>query len=143
MPVSCNLSLAVQITSIVAGAFAVVIGIYCMFDLNDGSPKFQQFILNAFLVIFGVGIMMIEIYIFDFAKYFGFMLKTWGKSMMCLFMGCFVFWTRGIRLVAAIIFWILSIFYFVFIFISAGIAPPLLQRNSGVAFEVTNEDYYA
>ena len=141
--VECNLSLAVQITSIVAGSFAIVIGIYCMFDLNDGSSKFKQFILNAFLVVFGVGIVMIEVYLFEIVKYFGFMLRNWGKALLYLFMGCFVFWTKGIRLVASIIFWVLSVIYFVFFFLKTPLAAPLLQKNTGVAFEVTNDDYYA
>ena len=101
--VTCNLSFALQIFSIIAGVFGAIVSLVCMFKYFS----VEQLIISLFGILLSLIVIACELYIFEFFKYFAFVLTFWGKGLLYLFMAFFLFAPSGIGLVAAIIFWIM------------------------------------
>ncbi|OHS95974.1 hypothetical protein TRFO_37869 [Tritrichomonas foetus] len=70
---------------------------------------------------------MCEVYIFAFFKYFGFLLKPWGKALMYLFVGALLFQKNGFELFCGIIYWALAVVFCVMGFLIKQMPPPLMQ----------------
>ena len=138
MAFQCNLATTLQICSVVAGIFTIVMGIVFFFDFNG----FAGIIVNLFLIIFGLLVCLAELYVFDFFKYLGFLLTFWGKTVFYIYLGFLVFASGGIRLVTSIIFWVLAIIMVICHFLVGGVASPPLFQTGGVSFSASNSDYF-
>ena len=138
MGFKCNLNFALQIFSICAGVFGVIMGIVMIFEYFS----IPSVILDAFVIFFSLCIIFSEVYVFQFFKYIAFIITFWGKAILYLSMGFFLFSTHGIGLVAAIIFWALTVFYIIVAIITRSASPPILQKNKQPEFESTDADYF-
>lgn len=139
-----NVAFVTQIFSIIAGALGVVVSIMYMFGYG-GRFSFDRLILGLFGVIFSLIIIAAEIYVFDFFKYFAFILTFWGKGMMYLFMGFFLLNTSGFGIFVSIVFFALFLLSLCvhFILKKKGVSQPLLQKGAkSPKFKATASDYY-
>lgn len=140
---NCSVALIVQIVSIIAAIFGIIAAFIGMFT---GTVTFVGIVRGIYTIIFCVFLILCEIYIFSFFKYFGFMFKNWGKALAYLFMGAMLFSSHGFGLACAIIFWILTIAYFVLAFIIKKVSPPLLQggakAGSPPSLEINSTEVY-
>lgn len=136
--VDCNLNFILQIVTIIAGAFGIIVAIVCICSWFS----VPGLILDIFVIFFCLCIIFSELYVFSFFKYIAFIATFWGKGTLYLFIGFFLFSTSGIGLAAAIIFWALFIFYIIVAVITKTSSPPLLQKNSQPNWSVSNEDYF-
>lgn len=134
----CNVAFAFQIVSIVAGCFGIIVAIVCLIKWFS----VPGLIMDIFVILFSLIIIASEVYVFDFFKYFAFILVFWGKAIFYLFMGFLLFSTSGIGLVAAIIFWALFIAYIILHFVFHITSVPIMQKNSPPSFETSNTDYF-
>lgn len=134
MAVSCTVNLILQILSIALGVYGIIAGIVMM---TNGS--FRSIIMGVFVIIFGVALILVEVYIFGFFSYFGFLMKQWGKAIMYLFLGALLWGTSGMGLANVIIFWAAAIAYFIFAFVIPIVNAPILQggMNSGSPPDLT------
>lgn len=132
-----------QIVALVAAVFGIASGLVHMF--TGGGDGFVHFVRGVYTIIFALALGCVEVYIFGFYKYFGFLLKSWGKGIMYLFMGALLFATSGFGLVCAIIYWVLAVFFgIVGIFIPVT-NPPFLQgtfRGSEPNIQVSSSEIY-
>ena len=131
-------ALVVQIIAIVAAVFGIVAG--CVGFFNFAS--FVSVVMNLFVILFFLVLLSVELYIFSWIKYFGFLLKPWGKAAVYLFMGALLFAKRGFGLACAIIFWVLFIFYVIISIFLHGAAPPIFQRKNVPNVSSNSDDYY-
>lgn len=97
-----------QVIAICASIFGVIVGILQM--IMEAILVISA-IRNVFAIVFCLFLLCIELYIFSFFKYFGFILKMWGKGLMYLLVGALFFQTKGIGLGAAIVFWVLAVVF--------------------------------
>ena len=107
--VECNPGLIVQIIAIVAAVFGIVAGIVGFFDF----ASFVSVVMNLFVILISLLLLSVEIYIFSWMRYFGFLIKPWGKAAVYLFMGALLFAKKGFGLACAIIFWVLFFLYLI------------------------------
>jgi hypothetical protein len=70
-------------------------------------------------------------------------LTIWGKGVLFLFLGFFIFATHGFNLFVAIFFWAVFVAYVILFFFADGSSVPLIQKNSPPNFEVSEADYYS
>ena len=133
-----SLGLIFQIIAIIGGLFTVIMGIYWFF----AYLSFVNVIRNLFLIILGLMIIIPEIYIFDFFKYFGFLLTVWGKAIFYFYLGFFVFGSSGLQITTSIILWLLAVLQIVFHFVGGGYNAPPLAQKGGVSFSTSNSDYF-
>lgn len=76
-------------------------------------------------------------------KYFGFLLKLWGKSIMYICVGCLIFNTDELaQVIIASCFWVLAVIYFIMNFVISGVNPPVFQRNTIPNVTTSSDDYY-
>ena len=128
----------VQIISIIGSAFGIIIGILKLIKFGN----FAGFVVGFYTLFLCVCLFSVEIYIISCFRYFGFMLKNWGKGCCYLLLGLLIFNTKEpLCLVAGIIFWVLAVLYFVLTFVAKGIAKPLAQKGE-IKLETSNDDYY-
>lgn len=134
MAVTCNFNFVLQIICIILGVYGIIAGIVLM-----ATGTFRGIIMGAFVVVFGVCLILVEVYIFSFFSYFGFLLKSWGKAIMYLFLGALLWGTSGIWLANVIIFWAAAIAYFVLSFFFPVVSVPLMQGglNGGAPPDLT------
>jgi hypothetical protein len=85
---------------------------------------------------------MSELYVLPFFKFLTFTLTIWGKGLVYMFLGFFVFDTSGVGLFAAIVFWILAVLYVIMFFIAGIASLPLLQKNIPPQFQTCANDYF-
>ena len=128
----------VQILAIIAAVFGLVAGIVGFFNFDS----FVSVIMNAFVIVFSLTLLSVELYVFSWIKYFGFLIKAWGKAAVYLFMGALLFAPKGFGLACAIIFWILFVIYVIFAIILQAAAPPLFQRSDLPNISSSSNDYY-
>jgi hypothetical protein len=134
--VTCNLNLGVQILSIVAGAFGVAVG------LHNAIRWPHTLVVSIFTIIFGLLVILVEVYVLPQFKYIAFLLTMWGKAATYLFMGFLVYANSGLQLAAAIVFWVLFVVYLIVFFVTKSSSPPLLQKGLPPSFATTEGDYY-
>ena len=132
------LSTILQYVAIVAGVFGIIVAFVCIFKYFSVGGL----IVDIFVIFFCVCIVLSELYIFDFFKYIAFIITFWGKGILYLFMGFFLFSSHGIGLIAAIIFWALFVLYLIVGFLVKSYNPPLFQKNSQPNFSVSEGDYF-
>lgn len=131
--------LIVQIISIIAAVFGIV---FTCIEISK-VPGFSTMILDILILLFCLMLLMVEIYIFSCFRFFGFLLKNWGKALSYLIMGLLIFNENDtLRLVAGIVYWVLAIMYLIFTFICKGISYPLAQRGGVVTLQTSTSDYY-
>ena len=138
--VDCTLSFIMQITSIIAGIIYIVmafVDLVCWWSVH-------ALCANIFAVILGLACILIEVYIFDFFKYFAFLFTNWGRSVFYLFMAINI--VRGGDAwpgwVGFALFIALFIFYLV-VFIACRdqkMNTPLAQGGS-VRFQTSQSDF--
>ena len=83
----CTLAFAMQITSIIAGALYVILAFVDLIKFWG----FVSLFANVFAIILGFTCIIIEIYVFDFFKYFAFLFTNWGRSAFYLFLAVNIF----------------------------------------------------
>ncbi|KAK8891663.1 hypothetical protein M9Y10_028883 [Tritrichomonas musculus] len=132
------LSTILQYVAIAAGVFGIIVAFVCIFKYFSVGGL----IVDIFVIFFCVCIVLSELYIFDFFKYIAFIVTFWGKGILYLFMGFFLFSSHGIGLVAAIIFWALFALYLIVGFLVKHYNPPLFQKNNQPNFSVSEQDYF-
>ncbi|KAK8893457.1 hypothetical protein M9Y10_021879 [Tritrichomonas musculus] len=114
----------IQICAIIVDIFGIIAAIVHL--CSDGIG-FVGIIRALFTIALGVFLLMGELYIFSFFRYFGFIFKNWGKALAYLFMGAALFANSGFGLFVAIIFWIIAIAYFILGFIVKQVSYPVFQ----------------
>lgn len=135
----CNLNCLVQWCSILVSCYGIGASVASMILF----PSLGGVILYAFVILFCVMILFTEIYVCPLFKYATFIITFWGKGVLYLFIGFFLFSLGDIwRIISACIFWAMFGFYIAVHFITKSASPPLCQKGSAPSFEVTNEDYY-
>lgn len=133
-----NLAFIMQICGIVAGVIGLTIGIVNLFYPSWHTIRFFRAI---FTCIISIAVILIEVYVFDFFKYFAFLFTYWGKGATYIFLGCSLWWANNwYHITGAVLLWVLAIVLIVFQFIKPGVAPPLV--NPGVSFETASSDFY-
>ena len=121
-----------------ASVFGMTIGIITI----SNSQLNTKIILPLYLTFFSALLFLVEIYIFSCFRFFGFLLKNWGKSFTYLFLGVLIFPQNDkLTNITSIVFIVLAIIYFVFSFTVNGIARPLAQTGS-IALTTSSSDYY-
>ena len=135
-----NITSIIQILSIVASS----LGIYYGFTLFQYSGNLERLINSLFVLFFCILLLFVEIYIFPFFRFFGFLLKPWGKGVTYLILSFFIN-SRNQNLfeqITQISFWVLAGIYIIFTFASNGIAKPLLQQNTEIHLTTNQKDYF-
>ena len=136
--VNCSLLFATQIISIIASAFGIAIAIVIMVQ-NGGS--WTTYIIPIYVLFFCIMLFVVEIYILPCFRFFGFLLKNWGKGATYLLLGFLIFNPNvTLNIVAGVIFWILAVLYIILSFVAKGIARPLAQKT--VSLSTSNADYW-
>ena len=125
MAFQCTVQFSFQVIALVAALFGIIAGFITMF--TGGSNGFILFIRGVYTIIFALVLGLIEVYVFSFFGYFGFLLKLWGKGIMYLFVGALLFATSGFGLACAIIYWACAVIYGILGIFFPVSAPPLLQ----------------
>ncbi|KAH0790931.1 COPI associated protein [Histomonas meleagridis] len=78
-------------------------------------------------MIIALALGCVEVYVFQFFRYFALILKVWGKAIMYFFIGALLFSTHGFGLACTIIYWICAVGYGIVAWFFPVPAPPLLQ----------------
>lgn len=134
-----SLGLIIQFIAILAGVLGIVCSLYCIFKYFSVGGL----ILSIFTIIFCLIIIAVEVYIFEFFKFFAFILTFWGKGIMFLFMGFFIFSRDGFQLTCAIIFWVLFVVYLISFFIAKSSTKPLFQAGGPPSFTFSSNEVYS
>ena len=135
----CNFNCLVQWCSI----FVSLYGIGASVASIILHPSLGGIILYAFVILFCVMILFTEIYVCSLFKYAAFIITFWGKGILYLFIGFFLFDTGDIwRIISAVLFWAMFALYVGVYFVTKSSSPPLCQKNSKPTFEAKNDDYY-
>jgi hypothetical protein len=142
MPCAIDIPLSIQLSAILIGVLGVVAGIIQIFYIGSGMDAFVGFVRAIYAIIFCLTLISVEIYVLPFFKYFGFLLKLWGKGLMYVFVGGLLFWNYGLGLACAIFYWIMAIIFGIIgIFFPVG-APPLAQRAARPDVAVSSSEIY-
>lgn len=120
----CNIRSIAQIACLVVGGFGIIASIVILAKYARG---FFPVIRTLFTLLLCVALICVEVYLFPFVKYFGFILKAGGKALAYLFIGGCLFEKRGFPLFCAILYWILAVAFCVMAFLVPQLALPILQ----------------
>ena len=138
-----SLACIFQIIAICVSLFGIIAAIVLMVI---AAVDFVGAVRHIFTILFCAALLLIELYIFSFFKYFGFLLKCWGKGLMYLLVGALLFQTSGLGLFAAIVFWILAVVFGIIAYFLPVTALPLFQGGvcgkSPPDVSVTANDVY-
>jgi membrane protein insertase Oxa1/YidC/SpoIIIJ len=137
----CNLNLILQSICVTAAAFGIVCAIVLFVEALDYGSEGSA-IAMVFVFIFCLFLLLVEVHVFNFLKYFAFLLTVWGKAVMYIFLGFFLYAHTSLGLAAAIIFWVFFVLFIVMVLLGAQTAPPLTQRNNPPQFETHSEKYF-
>ena len=119
-----SLACTFQIIAICVSLFGIIAAIVLMVIT---AIDFIGAVRHIFTIIFCLALFMLEIYIFSFFKYFGFLLKCWGKGLMYLLVGALLFQTSGFGLFCAIAFWVLAVVFGILAYFLPVMAVPAFQ----------------
>lgn len=114
----------IQIACIFIGAFGIIASIV---NLAKYARGVAPVIRTLFTLLLCVALILVEIYLFPFVKYFGFILKPCGKALVYLFIGGCLFYKKGFPLFCAILYWVLAVIFIIMVFLLPQIALPILQ----------------
>lgn len=120
----CDFKRIIQIACIVVGAFGIIASIIVLAKYARG---FFPVISTLFTLFLCVALIIVEVYLFSFIKYFGFILKPGGKALAYLFIGGCLFEKSGFPLFCSILYWILAVAFCVMAFLVPQLALPILQ----------------
>ena len=121
-----NLYLSLQIIAIISELYAITIAIL---NLNSTS-FFIIYVRQSMVILVSLFLLLSEIYLFNFFKYFSFILTYWGKSLSYLFLGSLLWSIDTLNLITSVVFWVLSTFYTIMYFIAKdGIANPIFDNT--------------
>lgn len=85
---------------------------------------------------------MADIYVLTPFRYFGFLLKLWGRGFVYILSGCIIFdHTNALRLICSIFSWIVGIGYIVLQFTMKRVPLPLAQKEIP-SLTATEQDYF-
>lgn len=115
----------VQLLAIAASILGIVAGFILFLKFNS----FISTIMGLFDILFSLGLLSVELYVFSFMRYFGFMLTWWGKATMYLLMGALLFSKKGFFLFCSIVFWILFVAFIVIQILMHGSKRPIFQKT--------------
>ena len=133
-----NLAFIFQIIHIVMAALGVAIALYWMI-VAPSVVSIVSSIAHLFLIAL---LLLSELYIFSFFKYFGFILKLWGKGALCIYYGCCFAGTGTFGWIATVVFWVIGIIDIILgIVVKTGVSKPLLQKGD-VDLSTNSSDYY-
>ena len=133
-----NITLVIQVVSIIAASFGIIISLMRIGKIS----RFENLVMTLFVLFFSILLLSVEVYIIPVFRYFGFLLKSWGKACTYLILGFFVWGLGDLENVAAYVFWVLCGVYFVITFITTGIARPLLQKTGDINLSTSQSDYF-
>jgi hypothetical protein len=144
MAMTLDVNLVMQMICLSAAIFGIVCAVIRSVEiLGDlGSHNWGALIAMIFVVIFCLFLLLVEVHVFNFLKYFAFLLTVWGKAIMYIFLGLFLYESEPLGLAAAIIFWFFFVLFIVLVFIGARPAPPLTQKTNPPNFETHSEKYF-
>ncbi|EAX85182.1 hypothetical protein TVAG_583220 [Trichomonas vaginalis G3] len=138
----CDLTVIAQIIAIVGGIFAIIVG---CFWFKDAHGNFFMGVNGFFDIVFGILVILTEVFRPAFFKYFGFMVLFWGKIIMffILFLRCFTtdFKQYTIQGIGWIIDVICMIIFAVFAVWLGGGTKSLLQKD-GVEMGTSSSDLF-
>jgi hypothetical protein len=115
-----SVPLIVQLSALIVGTFGVIASLLILLQRPD---TVTGWIRGIFALFFSFVLIEIEFYVFGIHRYFGFLLKNWGKALMYLFVGALLFQMSGYGLWCAVVYWGLAL-----IFGIIGIFVPIAQR---------------
>ena len=151
MKIKFTKKLILQYACIVIGAFGIIASFVYMFDTHwrNGryeASNFTDIIRGIYTILFCGALILVEIIIFPFFKYFGFLMKTGGKALMYLFVGALLFGVKGFSLFCGILYWALAVIFAILAFFVKTISPPLLQGglkgNPPQNLDIDANDFY-
>ncbi|EAX90827.1 hypothetical protein TVAG_455550 [Trichomonas vaginalis G3] len=139
----CDLTIIAQIIAIVGGIFAIVVGIFWFIDAHG---DFFMGVNGFFNCVFGLMVILTELFRPAFFKYFGFMVLFWGKIIMffVLFLRCFTTDFKGhtIQAVGWIIDCVCMVVFFIFAICLGGGTIPLFQRKAVIEMTYSGNDLF-
>ena len=137
---ACSLKLALQIISIVACCYAIAISLY--YAVAHTATEYVT--CEVIVLLFSVFLILADIHVFEWMKYFSFVPTLWGRSLIFFMIGFFIYYAaETLALISSILFFILSMFYsIVFAIVGRG-AVPLTQHNKPPEFSAAlPDDFY-
>ena len=143
MAFKCTVQFAFQIVAIILALIGIFEGIATLFLIGD----FNTCIRGIYAIIFALVLGCVEIYVFSFFGYFGFLLKFWGKGIMYLIMGFLVFSAKAAEFVIAfaVIFWVCGVLFIIIGIFFPVAAPPLMQGlicSKELSIHVSSSEIY-
>lgn len=117
-------NLIIQLVAIAADIFGIVAGFVRIFI---SFLNFLNVVRSIYTIILAGILLLGELYIFKFFRYFGFFFKNWGKALAYLFMGAALFEETVFGWISAIIFWAVAVAYFILGFFFKTVSYPLFQ----------------
>lgn len=117
-------ALIIQICAICADIFGIVAGFVRIFT---SFINFISLVRGIYTILLAGILLLGELYIFKFFRYFGFFFKNWGKALAYLFMGAALYSGKGFGLFCAIIFWAVAVAYFILGFFFKRVSYPFFQ----------------
>ena len=136
---NCSLKFALQIVSIVACCYAIAVALY----LSVTYPVATYVTCDVIVLIFSIFLIIADIHVFEWIKYFSFVPTLWGRALLFFIMGFFIYNSYDtLSLVSAILFFILSMFFAITFAIVGLAAPPLTQLKERPEFSIALPDYY-
>ena len=117
-------ALIIQICAICCDIFGIVAGFIRLFT---SILNFIAVVRNIYTILLAGILLLGELYIFKFFRFFGFFFKNWGKALAYLFMGAALYSGKGFGLFCAIIFWAVAVAYFILGFFFKRVSYPFFQ----------------
>lgn len=117
-------TLIVQICAICCDLFGIIAGFV---RIITATINFIAIVRGIYTIVLAVFLLLGELYIFKFFRYFGFFFKNWGKALAYLFMGAALYSGKGFGLFCAIIFWAVAVAYFILGFFFKKVSYPFFQ----------------
>ena len=120
-----------------------VLGFLSGFYLLTSMTTFPTFVMGFFIVLFSVLLLLAEIYVFSFFKYFSFLLTNWGKAIMYFFLGSLFYNPAAtFNVILSFLYWILAGFFLVMTFVTGGVAKPLFQAADQIQISTNTNDFF-
>ena len=133
-----NLTALVQIVSIVVSIFGIIIGVQKI----QVYRYFSSLVISLFFTFCCVLLLFVEIFIIPCFRFFGFLLKPWGKAFTYLFLSFLITGNDTFSNITQVVFWILSVIYFLLSFLTNGISRPILQQTGEIYLTTAPNDYF-
>jgi len=134
-----SLRIVIKWITIVASCYALVISIRNISYVTT----LQSICPNMIIIVFSLVLIIAEVYLFDFFKFFTFLLTLYGKSFSFLLIGA-LFWNiDSLNLVTSSIFLTLAGVYGILTVFTNGLVSKPLLLNNDAKFVIDVKDMYA